>query len=117
MTKHFFFFIFFYEFVHPLQNLSNKKFNKQLVLATDWSHNKILKRNSAIIGEVMGNVYFPDHLVSSAELKVRGFLISVVLPFGLRAELIIIRSNLRSDARSDSRSDLKSNLRPTQDQI
>ena len=65
----------------------------------------------------MGNVYFPDHLVSSAELKVRKFLISVVLPSGLGAELIIIRSNLRSDARSDSRSDLKSNLRPGQDQI
>ena len=74
-------------------------------------YEKILKGNYAIIGTVIGNVFFPDDPVSSPDLKVREFLISVVLTYSLRAKLIVVGLNFRSDLRSNSRSDFSSDLR------
>ena len=40
-------------------------------------HEKVLKGNYAIIGKVIGNVFFPDDHVSSADLKVMHYFFHI----------------------------------------
>ena len=71
-------FAFYYKYLQQLQDPYFKKIKSQLLDKTDDElrrHNKILKGNYAIIGMVIGNVFFPERPVSSTDLKVIKFSI------------------------------------------
>ena len=70
--------IFNYELLEQLQDPYYKEIMSRHVMnAGDESerHEKILKGNYAILGTVIGNVFFPHDRVASADLKVRRFSI------------------------------------------
>ena len=114
MTEHYSLFIWNHGFLQQLQNPYFNEIKSQSVNETgDESERreKVLKGNYAILGTVIGNVFFPYHRVFSADLKVRKFSIWFVLTSGLYDELIVIRSKLVSNLRTDLRSDFKTNSR------
>ena len=79
MLKQYSFSISNYEFSQQLQDHYVKAITFQFVGETGLEserHEKILKGNYAITGQVIGNVFFPDDTVSSVDIKVKKFTIS-----------------------------------------
>ena len=89
MAKQYTLFIFNYEFLQQLQDPTFGKIKSRFVNKKGEELERlknILKGNYAIIGKVIGNVFFPNHHLSSADSKVRKFSILPVPTSGLNAD-------------------------------